>query len=270
VTGYGGFVEGDENNDDALSVYLETVFFGLHAAKEWLLSLGKNKPSTSCAASGQHLMIRTETLTLDLRGRLGKLGDVAPNEADNKEWIIHQGEIFSGTLHIDELFEKINVNVTDFLVFSGQGRAVKVAVKVFSLAVHGCLTLPHKAWLALVAIFTARFYFDAKSMLPKFDGVLLAVHKRPNGLITIMRDLTAEGYQSLRPQDNNKDCLWRAFLDLLDDVLIPMANLDVIHPDIRPGNNETANILWKFNEESNGETAVMQIIDFESIVVFSE
>jgi len=108
---------------------------------------------------------------------------------------------------------------------------------------------------------------------PALSDVLLAVHNTDTGLVTITRDLSVENpkYTALRPEDsvNDLDLLWKAFCKLLEEVLIPLAMIDIIHPDIRPGYEITSNILVKIERINGKRTAVMKLIDFESIVNLS-
>jgi hypothetical protein len=126
------------------------------------------------------------------------------------------------------------------------------------------LTDPTEAWDALRYVASS----TVPSARPKLDDVLLAVYNAPNGLITIMKDLS-EDYNILRPGAHGVDLftLWAAFIELLRNVLIPMANLDIIHPDIRPGYDETSNILCRIRKRK-GTVAEMKIIDFESVLLF--
>jgi hypothetical protein len=238
-----------------------------------------NLVNVVCPASSQTETIveAIPTKLLTLRGRFGKLADLAPKEKrPYSEWKIYQGEIFTGTLNIHRLVEdqKVKLTFAHFLVFNGQDADVKVAVKVSSKAVHYCLTDPEQAWNALHSIYISKYLSPAlDSMPPKLDDVLLAVYSTPIGLITIMKDLTEEDYNVLRPSayKDNLLTLWAAFIELLRNVLIPMAKLKFIHPDIRPGYDETSNVLWKFNDEADkSKGAIMKLIDFESIVRYDD
>jgi hypothetical protein len=269
----------------------------------------------ACPASSQAetAEVTISTAPLTLRGRLGKLADLAPNEnRPYSEWTIHQGEIFTGTLNIHGLADKVNLDDSKFLVFSKEDANVNVALKVSSKAVHNSLIDPYTAWNALKVLHEQveaakewlrkhdaweqrtmewnafRLQIDALGLQinvpglldlapeepskpsltpPKLDDVLLAVYlPADNSLVTITKDLSAD-YKALCPSTYEDDLpsLWKAFIELLRNVLIPMANLRIIHPDIRPGYDETSNILFKFSEVDKSKGAVMQLIDFESI-----
>jgi hypothetical protein len=206
VTGYGGFKasEADESVDDALSVYLETILFGLRAAVGWMVSKKYNKPCGAVPTSGQAVMIGSKDLTsatgdenlppiLTLRGRLGKIIGKASDQGSLPfEWTISQGEIFTGKLNICHLTEEVKLNKGVFLAFNKEDTDVEVAVKVSSSSVHGYLTHPAKAWNAFTLIYLDAMEKKAemRNVLesggqtpprpPKLDDVLLAVHKRPH------------------------------------------------------------------------------------------
>ncbi len=156
MTGFiGGFkpAERNESVDNALSTYLNTLLFGLTAAKEWLMTFvrGESYPTSSqvltIGTTKRHYLAQSQHLAglggeiLTLRERPSKLVDVAPNDIRPypSEWKIHQGKIFTGTLSSRRLALEV-WRRSSFLVFSDQDLEVKVAVKVLSMAVHDCLT----------------------------------------------------------------------------------------------------------------------------------
>ncbi len=105
---------------------------------------------------------------------------------------------------------------------------------------------------------------------PRLDDVLLAVYL--GSLITITNDLCAS-YDILRPESCGIPLfiLWKAFIELLRNVLIPVADLNVTHPDIRPGHDETSNILYKVEKEDNVLSATTKIkINFGSMLGFED
>jgi hypothetical protein len=90
------------------------------------------------------------------------------------------------------------------------------------------------------------------------------------GLVQILPDLRREGYRDLRPEEQLlsleqwKDA-WDAFVDVVKFTLIPLANHWVVHVDLRPGHDRTANLLFR-----GGPAKKMVIIDLDSLVDFSE
>jgi hypothetical protein len=155
-----------------------------------------------------------------------------------------------------------------------------VLVKVSSRAVHGLLVDPTTAHLALkcikrinpaddlpphMVLERARLEEGHAALRNEISSVLYAAVRMDAGMVTIMRDLSAEGYKALKPKDHPQKLrsLWAGFQELVNHVLLPMANMCFIHADIRPGYDETANILCRF--EIDGR-ASLKLIDFESLV----
>ena len=82
--------------------------------------------------------------------------------------------------------------------------------------------------------------------------VLIAAYRTDSGMVTIMHDLTNSGYKILKPKEEaDLYVLWEAFSVLVKSVLVPMADARIIHPDIRPGWDDTANILVRMG--ANGK-----------------
>ncbi len=261
-------------------------------------------------ASSQAETVDVTILTslLTLRGRLGKLAP--DKNCPYSEWKIDQGEIFTGTLNVRRLADEVDLDDSKFMVVNNEDTVMNVALKVSSKVIHNSLVDPYKAWNALKVLHQqvkgkkewlrqheaweqTMMQLDAfrhqHSLLefpvialeepsmpspppPKLDDVLLAVYRpADNSLITITKDLSAS-YNILLPVSCGiaLSTLWKAFIELLRNVLIPMADLEVIHPDIRPGYDETSNILWKVSEVDENKGALMQLIDFESITEFED
>jgi hypothetical protein len=141
-------------------------------------------------------------------------------------------------------------------------KELDVLVKISSLAVHPLLVHPDKTYLALRSI---RDNVDRGVMKEPIGTVLYAVAKTEVGLMTIMADLSLQGYRTLHPNAYDLKVLWGGFSKLVKSVLLPIAECaKVIHPDIRPGYDVTCNILV---EESTGG-ATLKLIDYESLIGF--
>jgi hypothetical protein len=89
------------------------------------------------------------------------------------------------------------------------------------------------------------------------------------GLVQLMTDLRADGFQPLRPQDLREPgrlrLMWNAFVAIVETTLIPLAEEEIIHMDIRPGYDHTANLLY---QEKDG-VGTIRMIDLESLISFS-
>jgi hypothetical protein len=281
VTGFGKVQDNNHKDDDdtvndALSVYLTTLLFGIKAAKKWLdFKRKKNKWPHPNSVSGKHVVIGKATLlelTLRASATIGKFpnSNHHTKEGDHRHqhWYTTQSEIFTGRLNVCDLNRKLSDDdKSKWIVFTTENKKIDVVVKVFSQAVHKFLTDPNQFILALTD-------FTKDPLLVSAIKVLLAVyHQRPIGLITVMADLSKEGYQVLQPESSSVALcdLWKGFSNMVNRILVPLAVRGCIHPDIRPGYDVTSNILGKVTEEgrrgnSKSKTVIMQVIDYESIL----
>ncbi len=268
----------DEDDDDVsvkntISVYLETLLFGLLAAKKMLDAIKDNARVGPFRSSGKIVKFADVALTVELRGR-PKIGEQVYKEDlkdKDDQWTISQGEIYAGKLNFHQLkqdLEAQTVFATPTVVFKEDDKEVSVVVKVSSLSVHKYLNHPDKAWLALVYI--NNFYLQSKGQKWDLFNVLFGANKLSSALITVMADLS-DDYGELSPQRDNLtfSVLWSAFQDLVLRILLPLADLSIIHPDIRPGWDFTSNILYLKNGKTDGKPA-MQLIDFDSLVMSSD
>jgi hypothetical protein len=91
-----------------------------------------------------------------------------------------------------------------------------------------------------------------------------------------MKDLQADGrnfkvldHQKLHGQGKLPQ-LWSAFCGLVNSLLLPLADVNVIHLDIRSNEKHTYNILVDENPTGSGnpnDAIVLHLIDFDSLVV---
>jgi hypothetical protein len=107
---------------------------------------------------------------------------------------------------------------------------------------------------------------DQDELRNEIGTVLRAAVEMEVGLVTIMADLSKQGYGPLRPADQpgKVAVLWEAFTQLVKYVLLPLATIGIVHVDIRAGYDETSNIFCKLDKK--GETASMKLVDYESLV----
>jgi hypothetical protein len=277
VTGYVRSAEQEDSNCailEALTLYLETMLFGIEAGKGWMVA---PQPVDPKPTSGQRVMFGPANHLQPLKWRgsatLGKLltaDQEAHPEDDNKHWKISQGEIFTGELNMHHIKAKM-LHSMDCVFFNTVNKNVPVVVKVFSLAVHRYLIHPDKSCSALDKIHRAKLSAATRKALSR---VLYAVYQPPIGMITIMADLTKEGYKVLHPHGCVSDTLplaklWEAFTTLVETVLLPIAQIGCIHPDVRAGFDVTSNILCQVKGKGKSRQASMCLIDYESFVVFS-
>jgi hypothetical protein len=277
-----------ESMEQALVLYIDTVRFGLECAFTVLGDMERGQLRPPKPASGQRLCIDGNELDCHLcASPIPGANAIAHHHHHHHNkpgsiWKISQGELFAGILNVRETINTCKgQHLVDFLGYAqDQMEHSQVLVKVSSRAVHGLLVDPSAAYMVLrciphfnpandlprhMALEKARLEEAHATLQNEISSVLVAAVRMNAGMVTIMRDLSAEGYQALKPKyhPNKLRSLWAGFSNLVNHVLVPMANMCFIHADIRPGYDETANILCRF--ESDGR-ASLKLIDFESVV----
>jgi hypothetical protein len=169
---------------------------------------------------------------------------------------ISQGELFS--------FEREEItSVKDWLTnFKGKWMTLLFReseefmndsiVKVSCVSIHRSLISISACWTALQRVFKDT---NLKATVAK---VLLGCAQKSGWcLVVVMRELSDGGPKAASE-------LWPVFARLVNNVLCPLAILDIIHADLRfdPINKNMCNILYYI--ENN--TTEMGLIDFESLL----
>lgn len=256
----------DRSVEQALSLYIDAFCFGLNDAIAIHRKLTYGELPLARPASGQRLMIGNKPLELQLCASPIPGASVTQDAKERSIWKVSQGEIFKGKI---DLFDTLQHSGAKAVVFAPEkGKMLKDAIvlaKISSSAVHNLLINPYFAFKALNEL------KRSTALTKELGSVLYAVVSPNPGLITIMSDLTAQGYGNLHPirYSGKLATLWRGFQVVVKTVLLPMAKKDVLHSDIRPGYDFTANILCKLTKDEGGvETAAMKLIDYESAVEF--
>ncbi len=275
--------------EQALVLYIETITFGLRYALNVLVAIEKGDRVPPKPASGQSLKIGEQVL-------FGCAFCASPIHQANsfvhllpgEKWKITQGELFAGVLNLRRMFDDDDPNCVNFLDHKTEKPdEARVLVKVSSRTVHFPLIDPFHAFVALdvirlkaAASKIARWMSPEKKrvmrasavLLNEFGSVLYAAVKTSAGMLTIMSDLSAQGYTTLSAADHRGKLpvLWEGFQNLVKNVLLPMARMGIIHADIRPGFDETSNVLCKLEGEGTAEMkASLKLIDYESVVKIS-
>lgn len=267
VDDFGQFANDDNDGsvEEALSVYVETVLFGLNAAMDVLKKLATGKMPLAVPASGQSLMFGQVPLNLQLCASPIQGAVTSDDPSKTHNWTVSHGELFKGKLNVGEVIRNAGVRLVDFR--SGRSKrfgALDVLVKVSSTTVHNLFTKPGIAYVALRII-----SLGGKRLSKEVGSVLYAAVQTNAGMVTIMADMTKQGYGPLKPIESHNDLavLWGGFHDLVERVLLPMAEIGIVHADLRPGYDITYNILCKLQIGRDGvKKATMKLIDYESIV----
>jgi hypothetical protein len=191
---------------------------------------------------------------------------------------ISQGELWKGTLDLKPLYIETTTKHSDQVYWccDVDGKDLpdgerSVLIKVTSNPCYGLLTngqgflyqiKPYKKGWPPELI--RRIFHLLKDSL---YAVYVPVYG--SGIVQIMPDLRESGYQQLCPSarfHTREDWIaaWAAFMALVSEVLLPLAEEDVVHVDIRPGFDVTANILHC------QENSKMILIDVDSLVEFDK
>jgi hypothetical protein len=284
--------------EQALVLYVETITFGLRYALNVLVSIDKGDRVSPKPASGHTLKIGEQVL-------FGCAFCASPIQQANsfvhrlpgEKWTITQGELFAGVLNLRRKFYLANnAEYVDFLDHKTEKPdKARVLVKVSSRTVHFLLIDPFNAYTALETIYikmkmarlvnavgsrrekivSAEQLELAKTnavLLEEISSVLYAAVPTSAGMLTIMADLSAQGYTTLSAAGHRGkiSALWEGFEKLVKNVLLPMARMGIIHADIRPGYDETSNVLCTVEGEGTAQAkASLKLIDYESVVAIS-
>jgi hypothetical protein len=253
----------------ALSVYTGSILFGLTSAiRAFKDIVGTNSLPAPVAASGRHVMIGELLLDLQLYASPIPGANPCQTQDDGDFWNSTQGDLFRGHVNVGDVVRAAGMATmqhVDFLSSKPEtGSAVDVVVKVSSCAVHDPLIDPIKTMMALMQISKYR-----GRLVREIGSVLHAAVQTDCGLVTVQADLSKQGYRALRPQKyagKQMRQLWGGFRELVENVLLPMAAIGVVHTDILPGFDVTSNILLKFSKD---DKACMKLVDYESLVFLS-
>lgn len=248
----------DDGTDQTIGAYLAVMTSGM----ELLNSLRKVVQFKSHPLSGRAL--KFGDAILDMKYHASPFSDCPP-EGGRKR--ISQGEFWRTTMRkkefkklITELKEEENKKGYNIFVMDDDNdddddEDVPLLVKGTCIPIFNSLIHPERSFQALTM------------MKDLFKGVLVACDAKDHGMVTIMHDLSPAGYQDLAPASllqeikKNLHYLWNEFAIMVRRQLIPLAQERIIHADIRPGYDWTANIIV----DESGEQ--MQLIDLESLVI---
>jgi hypothetical protein len=235
---------------EAITIFIDTLCTGLEYAQ--LLSESDNTPLTLCS-----LAPRTDLILL--------ASPIPKAKRIHADWSVHQGELYGcnvSTFVKDWLpLLRDKKDFKTFLFTDQDEEMDKTIVKLSCVSVHPALIPISECCVALEKI-----HRDGtpvmKSALAK---VLLAyAHFEKKCLLVVMKDRS----QGVDPNRITPSVRWKAFRRLVETVFCPMAELDIVHADIRfdPTSKKMCNIVY-FEENS---TIEMAFIDFESLTVYPE
>jgi hypothetical protein len=104
----------------------------------------------------------------------------------------------------------------------------------------------------------------AKKLYPSLHGFYRMLY--PSGIVQLLPNLYKQGFRPLCPEALLREAgmswtkLWDAFGHFALDTLVTLASTQIVHPDIRPGCDETANLLYDKKE--------IRMVDLDSLCTF--
>jgi hypothetical protein len=248
------FSEGDneDNSKEAMAIYLSAMKGGLQHAKA--LKVVQEPRSRCCQVPGERLKLVASPM---LRA------------SPANQFSIHQGELFRFTgdngLSIGEWIAPFR----EVRCLADSGLAIKnCLVKLSSITVHNTLVPLDESWTAFQKL-------DSSPEKIVVSDVLLAcafIERRC--LVTVMKDLSAQAdqFQALSYDCfQDRQAVWLGFCNLVRNVLLPMANVGIVHADIRcvPGSHSKFEVYNILGKRDSGGSIELKLIDFESLVIFS-
>jgi hypothetical protein len=248
----------------AIAIYIRTMRIGLENADKIRKNRKMVNPVPPVSLCCRNL----------LRGVSCAKLIASPIPCEEYQWItglkISQGELF----HLSSPTKTMFSGLGKFHWFvASEERDVPLTndciVKVSCASVHNYYVHPSECKDALNNL----FYEGSTKLKEKISEVLLGYCYTGKTVISVMKDLRTGDkpfklleLRSFRGRKRYK--LWKAFRRLVKSLLLPMADANVIHLDIRSSSEFTYNIL--VYEDVNEVDCKLQLIDFDSVVLYSD
>jgi hypothetical protein len=243
----------DGTNDEymqALAIFIRALRVGLNYAVKLAIKCKDNGPATLCCTSPiPHL----ELVASPIPGARLAL---------SSGFTVNQGELYKfngASMSIKNWFRIIGIKSLGTRQFADSPMDNSL-VKVSCSSVHNALVPIGESWTALQTIHAS----ERRKLKESMSNTLLACGYLAGCLVMVMKDFSFPISPCGDPFSLTS--LWRAFQSLVNDCLIPMARLGIVHNDIRfdPVNNVMCNLIYC---QDAGKFA---LIDFESLAVFAK
>jgi hypothetical protein len=236
----------------AISVFVRTMCFGLRVALEMQ---NKSSPTTLCCfPSPPNLSLVACPVP-------------SANDVDTR-FKITQGELHAVTGKSVELGPWIRGLKGSFAFFTDDASTMDdCIVKVSCKTVHDYFVFPGDSWDAISHL----SHYGSHSLKAEMAKVLLAGAKKGPCIALAMKDLSkSQGTSSKQKKFGTRFERWQAFSRLVQKVLLPMADENVVHTDVRfsPKDWKICNVLSFWDVTLNSRE--FALIDFESLVVYNE
>jgi hypothetical protein len=288
------FLKGKEsvqNDKQAIAVYLDTMTTGLFHAHDIAKRLSDSIDlplSLCCYAPMQHLEL---------------LASPIPGAASVEEFEINQGELFrcvdSDVLvkqWVAELGSWSRQNVVDSYCFVDASCSMgNCLVKISFRTVHSTLIPVEECYGALSLL--AR-HVESGDLAERNEGGDVAEQKEGGGLaeqneggdhrsktcgallayaliskrclVTVMEDLSSSFGAIHLTVAQERPWYWRAFCRLVQEVFIPLADINIVHADIRcvPTSSTTGKCrVYNILVSGVGRETELRLIDYDSLVL---
>jgi hypothetical protein len=212
---------------------------------------------------------------LKIPAHLQLVASPIPDPVLSYEIKVSQGELFAFETTTGEILPKLQSGFTNKFNFGHHPACtgmfvepgtekVNCLVKVHCTSVHNASISPSVSWQVL-----ARLASGNSKLKQELSKVLLAfMCIPPRWHVTVMRNLSQQvpSFHLLsHTRFPRSPALWAAFTELVENVLLPMADIGIVHTDIRFSHkhNTTYNIL---GSRKSDDTIVLRLIDLESLV----
>jgi len=246
LSSFGGF----HDYKPAVAAYINTLRVGVETAKSALKKRLEEHSAMLCSYSHKLMGCSIKDCKLVASPVLDiKCGGLFSSVR------INRGELFTAVLS-GEFFLRNELSAIWISTNVQSSEQYEVVIKVSSAAVHRTLVEQCMTGQALMSL-NSKYLGD----------VLLGVWSPDcTSLVMVMKNLLKEGYTALNPSVSpDLPALWAGWKQLVNNVLLPLAKKNVVHCDIRPGWDCTANIMSKVVD---GEYH-LRLIDYDSLATIT-
>jgi hypothetical protein len=252
----------------SLAVYLHVMTSGMEAAMEWLEGIDRRgrpgvrppSPPPPACMSGRTLIFGGAKHFAPER----KLVATPVSEYGIDGFRTKQGELFRARLDLKQLKDEAAGSPGVLWCTDNCGEAEEVLIKVTSIA---CVSvLVSQGYLFSAAHRRSRPPETLVKILSQsLHGAYVTRGKA--GLVQILPNLCSRGFEPLRPESMVRkqggwDRIWTAFERFVLQSLVPLAQAEIVHPDIRAGFDQTPNLLY------NSEKGSIVMVDLDSLCSF--
>jgi hypothetical protein len=241
----------DDNYQQAVAIYLSTMKEGLEHAIA--IRVIQNPRSLCCQEPPNHFHL---------------LASPIPFARQTSAFSIHQGELYRVTAYVS-FIDWIRSAQGEGYCLNGHDLGMKdCLVKISCVTVHNTLIPLSNSWNALKSL------ANAKERRAVCNVLLACGFIRERCLVTVMKDLSSDELNFLPLSLQNfreRTRVWSAFSELVRNVLLPLANLGIVHHDLRcvPDGSSGFRIFNILGKSHKNGTIELRLIDYDSLALFT-